>query len=254
MIVNTSTQGWEIIFQRAHGLLASKIGFYWQKKDRPVRWLETLTAIAEHDDEQIGFEGMYHITDAGAPQDFSLAEFSLQQAQQVSAVSRYKSQWIALMISMHMSYLYEPLREEAAAKEAGLSKKDLKETIEFLDLQKENQKLFRKNLKVTKEEAQKSYNLIHFCDRCSLILSRNNIPEDGRKVEVFVLPNGEKSYLHQREDKTICITPWIFEEDEFEVSVEVHCLSQLKFKNDKELADALPSAEIIEKTWIFRKD
>ncbi len=253
MIVNTSTQGWEIIFQRAHGLLASKIGFYWQKKERPKRWLETLTAIAEHDDEQIGWKGMYHITEAGAPQDFSLSKFSLEQAQRIAAVSRYKSQWIALMISMHLSYLYEPLREEKAAKEAGLTLKEHKETIDFLDLQKENQKFFRKNLKVNQQEAQKAYNLIHFCDRCSLILCQQNIPEDGRKVEVFILPNKEKSYLHQREDKTICITPWIFEESEFEVSVEVHCLDQLKFENDKELANALPSAIIREKKWIFRK-
>ena len=253
MIVNTSTQGWEIIFQRAHGLLASKIGFYWQKKERPKRWLETLTAIAEHDDEQIGWKGMYHITEAGAPQDFSLSKFSLEQAQRIADVSRYKSQWIALMISMHLSYLYEPLREEKNAKEEGLDKKEHQQTIEFLDLQKENQKFFRKNLKVNQQEAQKAYNLIHFCDRCSLILCRQNIPEDGRKVEVFILPNKEKSYLHQREDKTICITPWIFEESEFEVSVEVHCLDQLIFENDKELANALPSAIIREKKWIFRK-
>ncbi len=254
MIVNTSTQGWEIIFQPAHGLLASKIGFYWQKKDHPKRWLETLTAIAEHDDEQIEWKKDNYITEVGAPKDFSLPQkFSLEQPKNVFATSRYKSQWIALMISMHMTYLYEPLIKNGYTKELGLTKNQYQETIEFLDVQNENQKLFRKNLKVTKKEAQQSYNLIHVCDRCSLILCRENIPEDGRKVEIFVLPSGEKSYLHQREDQTICITPWIFEEDEFEVSVEVHCLSQLKFESDKELADALPSATVIEKKWIFKK-
>lgn len=253
MIVIPSIQGWEIIFQRAHGLLASKIGFYWQEKVRPKRWIETLTAIAEHDDEQIGWKGMYHITEAGAPKDFSLSKFSLEQAQRIADVSRYKSQWIALMISMHLSYLYESLREEEKAKEAGLNPKEHKKTIEFLDTQKENQKLFRKNLHINQSEAQKAYHLIHFCDRCSLILCRQNIPEDTRQVEVFVLPNGEKGYLHQREDKSICITPWIFEQNEFEVNVEVHCISQLKFENDKELANALPSATIIERKWIFRK-
>ncbi|MDB4999689.1 MAG: hypothetical protein JWR76_766, partial [Mucilaginibacter sp.] len=52
MIVNYTEQGWEIITQRAHGLLAAQVAMQWRKKDRPNRWVETVIAIADHDDAQ----------------------------------------------------------------------------------------------------------------------------------------------------------------------------------------------------------
>ena len=50
MIVNYSSEGWEIITQRAHGLLAAQIATNW-KFDFPAhRRTDTILAIAEHDD------------------------------------------------------------------------------------------------------------------------------------------------------------------------------------------------------------
>ncbi len=42
MIVIYKEEGWEVITQRAHGILAAQIGFQWRLKDRPERWMETL--------------------------------------------------------------------------------------------------------------------------------------------------------------------------------------------------------------------
>lgn len=241
MIVNTSIHGWEIIYQRAHGLLASKIGYHWQNKHKPDRWLETLTAISEHDDGQESWKGNYHITDAGAPEDFMLQEFSLDQARKVTGIAKYKSRWIALMISMHISYLYESLRGKS------------KEIDDFLNEQLANQKKYKKELKIKQTDAEKAYRLIHFCDRLSLILCQSKIPEDGRKLEIFTLPNGKKSFLSERKDKTLNVEPWIFDENEFEISVEVHCVDDLKFSSDTEFASAMDKATIKEKKWVFKK-
>lgn len=41
MIVNYTAEGWEIITQRAHGLLAAQIADHWQHHIRTDRWVET---------------------------------------------------------------------------------------------------------------------------------------------------------------------------------------------------------------------
>ena len=67
MIVNYTEQGWEIITQRAHGLLAVQIAMQWRIKDRPERWVETLIAIADHDDAQTELEDDDLLTPQGGP-------------------------------------------------------------------------------------------------------------------------------------------------------------------------------------------
>ncbi|EMR02621.1 hypothetical protein ADICEAN_02220 [Cesiribacter andamanensis AMV16] len=67
MIVNASKGGWEVIFQRAHELLAMQLGWHWRPEQRPHFWLETLAAIGDHDNEQDAWHGRDHLTKAGAP-------------------------------------------------------------------------------------------------------------------------------------------------------------------------------------------
>src|SRR5690606_11731620 len=104
---------------------------------------------------------------------FSQKEFSLQQAQNVVQVAQYKSRYVALLISMHVSYLYENMRGES------------KELDQLLDQQQKNQQQWRKSLKINKQEAEAAYRLLHWCDRCSLILCRRQLPEDERQREIF---------------------------------------------------------------------
>ncbi|AHM61326.1 hypothetical protein D770_15360 [Flammeovirgaceae bacterium 311] len=242
MIVNSTEKGWEIIFQRAHELLAVQIGWHWQLKQRPQRWLETLTAIGDHDNQQDAWQRAEHLTKAGAPIDFSQKVFSLQQAQNVVRVAQYKSRYVALLISMHVSYLYESLRGE----NKGLD--------QLLDEQKKHQQEWRKTLKISKQEAEAAYRLMHWCDRCSLILCRRQLPEDERRLEVFQGPDGETYHIWQRsQDRSLVIEPWPFEEKEFDVWVEVRQLEQLSFDNDEALAKALMSAKPVEQHWIFKK-
>jgi hypothetical protein len=242
MIVNASSGGWEVIFQRAHELLAMQLGWHWQAHERPDYWLETLSAIGDHDNEQDEWKASNHLTKAGAPIDFSQKEFSLQQAESVVEVAQYKSRYVALLISMHVSYLYESLRGSK------------KEIDQLLDAQLALQKQWRTSLKLSKEKAEAAYRLLHWCDRCSLILCRRQLPEDERRLEVFQGPDKQTYQLWQREkDDSICVEPWPFAHTEFEVWVEARTLSQLSFKNDQELARALQEAKVEERRWQFRK-
>lgn len=47
MIVNLKQSGWEVIYHRAHGLLAVKFASHWRAEERnPRYWVDLLAAIA----------------------------------------------------------------------------------------------------------------------------------------------------------------------------------------------------------------
>jgi hypothetical protein len=68
-IVNPIKSGWEIIYHRAHALLAAQLAGQWQRKNAPARLYETLAAISQDGDLEKEWEED-NLTDAGAPMDF----------------------------------------------------------------------------------------------------------------------------------------------------------------------------------------
>jgi hypothetical protein len=241
MIVNPTQSGWEVIYQPAHALLATKIAAHWRVDQRPERWIETLVALAQHDDESGDWTGKNHLTDSGAPLDFGLNKKpSLDQPSLVMHELQCKGQWGALLTSMHMIFLYSHLRDESSA------------FASFLDEQLENQKHWRSALKVSKKEADAAYALFQWCDRMSLILCRRELPEAGRALEVSMGPDGTR-YDVVCEDDAVSVQPWPFEESQFTVSVESIQLDQLKFKDDAELLETLQSTAVTNLKWEFKK-
>ncbi len=241
MIVNLVKEGWEIIYQQAHALLAAQIAFSWRVADRPARWVDTLAAIAQHDDGQRYWAGKAGLTEAGAPANFTMLPFSLEQARQVMEEARFQGQWRSLLTSMHLSFLYEELRGQN------------KTTDAFLDEQLQNQERWRKALKVTKKEAQKAYDLMQWCDRLSLILCRQELPEAERALEISTGPDGVRYDVVQQKDGCIQVTPWPFELNQFLVTVEASYLAQLQFQSEAELATVLCQAPIRTKYWELTK-
>lgn len=241
MIVNAVPEGWEIIYQQAHALLAAQVAYQWREADRPERWVETLAAIAQHDDGQKSWAGKIGLTPAGAPANFTMLPFSLEQATQVMAEARYQGRWRCLLTSMHMSFLYEELRGQN------------NETDAFLDEQVANQKAWRKELNITKKQAQQAYDLMQWCDRFSLILCRSQLPEMERTLEVSKGPDGVQYSVTQQKDGLIKVNPWPFEQKSFTLSVEASYLKQLQFQSEDELSRALKCAPIKVKSWSICK-
>ncbi len=144
MIVNPVPEGWEIIYQQAHAMLAAEIAFRWRRDLVPsFRYLETLAAIAQHDDGQAPWRGHDALTPAGAPADFAMTtDHDLEQARQVMYEAHFQGRWRSFLTSMHMSFLYESLRGTDH------------ETDAFLDEQRLRQQEWRSGLGVTESEAQ----------------------------------------------------------------------------------------------------
>jgi hypothetical protein len=242
MIVNHTPAGWQIIYQQAHGLLATQLAWHWQPFGDSDKWVGLLAAIAQHDDEQPEWTGHYGLTPAGAPANFTMKEFSLEQATGVIKAARFQGRWRSLLTSLHLSTLYESLRGQN------------KQTDAFLDEQQAKQKQWLKELRLSRKEAQRYYDLLHWCDRLSLILCRQELPEMGRSLEIYTGSDKQRyDVVVPEAGGPATVQPWPFREPHFTVSVEASTLSQLQFKDDEELAAALRVAPIELLTWEFKR-
>lgn len=256
MIVTMTEEGWDVIHQPAHALLATKLAQHWKHGERSPFWVELLAAIAQHDNWQRGLDGDIYLTSTGAPKGFTVSSGegdvdSLEQPREVVHQARYQGCYVALLTSMHVHELYKSKQGSS------------KELEGFLAELKNNQKRLRRSLGLSDKQAKADYALMLWCDRCSLILCQDEIPASERRLEVQRGPTGTHHFLWQREDKTLGVEDWPFEDDsskngssknnEFSVSVEVHHLKQLHFKSEAELRKALREARIEFRSWTFRK-
>ncbi len=243
MIVNSLKDGWEIIYQRAHANLAAMILSGWNKSDDIYRRTETMIAVAQHDDQEMFWDDSVHLSKKGAPLDFlqGTLDTTIEQVPFVIANAYRQGLWIALMISMHNTCLYEPQRGTKVAVD------------EFLDTLQKHQTDWRKQLGISKAVVEKSYAYMLFADTLSLILCRRQLPLQGRRLEVSPTPDNDMVLVYQREDDSLTIEPWIFEETQMEFSLETRRLDQLSFKSEAEFKKALDEARIEIVTWNFRK-
>ncbi|MBD2509509.1 DUF3891 family protein [Nostoc muscorum FACHB-395] len=245
MIVNATPNGWEIIYHRAHALLAAQLAGQWRRKDAPVRLYETVAAISHHDDLEKEWEEDI-LTQAGAPKDFTLdtnndPNAGLKTLSELAKNARYRGRWVALLISMHISRLNESSRGKSPAFD------------EFLDEQIENQQRWHQELGIEKDDVDAGYAFMQWCDRLSLILCQQELPADERFLEISKGPDGKRYDIMQRSDKLVVVKPWPFQDDQFTVNVEACEILQVKFDSSAELSQALQKAPISMLEWTFVK-
>ena len=241
MIVKSIPIGWEVIYQRAHGLLAAELAFHWKVAERPPYFMQTLLAIAEHDDGVPESRAPENLTEAGAPKHFKLLGRSAQQYRNVMEISTAKSRWNALMTSMHTTFLYEDKKYED------------RDIEEFIQEQHVFQKKLFKDLEITKKEAERAYRFVEWCDALSLLLCMEQIQPEQRRMDVSVGPDGTMHQIWQDEKERLHVEPWPFEPDAFTVEVEYRELAQLQFKNADELDEGLRQASVKARKWDFHR-
>lgn len=241
MLVNTTPQGWEIIYHRAHALLAAQIAGQWRRENSLPRIYETLAAISHHDDLEKEWEED-NLTEAGTPMDFTMIpEISVEKLVKLVNNARYRGRWVTLLISKHISWLHQSNRGKVL------------ELDEFLDEQVQNQQRYREELGLQEEQVNAAYAFMQWCDRLSLILCQKQLPDDERFLEITVGPDHQRYEIMQRRDQLVTVQPWPFEDEQFTVNVEACDLRQVKFESNAELTQALQTAPIKILEWSFVK-
>lgn len=246
MIVNQHATGWEIIYHRTHALLAAQLAGHWKRSDAPIRLYETIAAISHHDDLEKEWDGK-ELTPIGTPLDFTLdtavdESESLKKLQQMTETSLYRGRWVAFLISKHMSFLNEAKRGNSA------------EMDQFLDQQLENQEKWRQELKLTKKDVDDAYAFMQMFDRLSLILCKQQLPEDQCALEIAKGPDEQRYDVVKLADEKVTVKPWPFEDKQFTVNIDACYLTQVQFENDAEFTKALKTAKIEPVEWTFVKD
>jgi hypothetical protein len=242
VIVHPTQNGWQIIYHRAHALLAAQLAGHWRRKDAPPRLYETIAAISHHDDLAKEWEGN-NITEGGTPKDFLMDEGdSYEPLRQHIERALYRGHWVALLNSMHQTHLNASKRGTSAEADA------------FLDEQLEYQKRWRKEVETSEAEANSAYAFMQWCDRLSLILCQRELPMDERALEISKGPDGQRYDVIQHSNGLITVTPWRFEDDRFTVNVEATSLSQVTFDDNESLVEALKHSPRKLLEWTFVKE
>lgn len=237
MIVNYTDKGWQIITQRAHGILAALFAYQWKESERPDRWMETLLAIAEHDDAEVELGGENLLTKNGGPLNFDMKVFDLAHCEELSLLTISKNRYIALITSLHMEFLY---------------RKDAQKNVKarsFLNEQTALRKKWISELNLTEKEVLRIYDLMEWCDACSLLLCQDLVQPEKRKLEISTGPDKKVYSLAHAGERKITITPWPFEINKFEVSFEWRLIEQLQFASSAEFREEFLKAEVKETTW-----
>ena len=237
MIVNYTHKGWQVLTQRAHGILAAQFAYHWKKSERPDRWIETILAIAEHDDAEVELGGENLLTNNGGPLNFDMKEFDLAHCQKLSLLTISKNRYIALLTSLHMEFLY---RKDA--------ENNSKAKI-FLKNQVSLRRKWMRELKLTNTEVLRIYDMVEWCDACSLLLCQDLVQPEKRKLEISTGPDKKVYSLAHAGDHKISITPWPFESNQFKVSFEWRLIKKLQFESSAEFREEFLNAEVEETGW-----
>jgi len=226
MIVNYKEDGWQIISQRAHGLLAGEICSNWKKKSLSKRWFETIIAATEHDDVFNEFEdGEIVLNENGGPVNFKMRAFEKEKCDRLLRQALSKSRYIALLIAHHIHFLHANSEDKEAAK--------------YCKNLKNQEKVWRSDIDITEEEIAKAYAIIEWCDAFSLLICQQFIQPENRKIEISKGPDDLCYQLHAPKENILTVNPWPFETNRFELHYESRTLTQLKFKNEEEFRQIL---------------
>jgi hypothetical protein len=231
MIVRKSKLGLHILFHEAHAMLAAKIANEIKHDLRPMNWFETLISICEHDDQQLSFEETNYLSKLGVPLDFTEDTSSvndvLKRIKRVIRRAVNKSSWVRLMISYHIDFLYADLRSDSI------------KIDEFLSNEEKERKIVLKNYGISNDKGLEVYQYLLFCDRLSLILCKDETPSLGRSLEINKTI-GKQQYMIQRNEKDeLIVSPWIFEKNEFELTIEERLIEKTSFKSSREFEETL---------------
>ncbi|MDB5149375.1 MAG: hypothetical protein JWQ57_3395 [Mucilaginibacter sp.] len=240
MIVNYTEHGWELITQRAHGTLAAALASHWRHDVRTEKWLETLLAIAEHDDARVESIDEKILTKQGGPFDFKMTAFDYKHCTRTYEASLSKSRYVALLCSMHLDFVYGRLSQGHA------------EGMQFMKEQAALRKKWMTELGISEQQADRDYRLLEWNDALSLLICQREYQPQGRSVEISMGPDGQRHVLTQKTPGVLHVSPWPFEENEFEVQLESRLLGQLTFKNNDDFRNAFLAAGVITKRWTIK--
>lgn len=227
MICSRTEDGWELVYQRAHALLAAMVVEAWRTDRHPARWFETLNAISQHDNGWQEWESGQRLHPNGEPIDFRETPTKDVVAQAGRAVLRAHHQdvYAGLLVSRHISELHESRRGEDEALDA------------LLDEQSALRAQWRRGLEMPEAEEDEAYAFLKWGDQLSLILCERTL-QQRHEAPIWTACGVEYRAL-RREGDAVAIEPWPYRCEAVDVGVDAFRLAQVSFESEDELSSVL---------------
>lgn len=240
MICTPRPDGWELLFQNAHGLLAMRLLAPWKAELRPVRWDEVLYATALHDNGWQEHEPGDRLTPLGTPRHFEETTAADVVRQSERALERvwHASVFAGLVLAEHFRVLYGAHPDAAVQA--------------MLAAQRARGATARRRLGVKQAEVAAHYAPLRWADTLSLTLCLHRLRLfPNRRVELERIGRAP-TFAWSRADGTIGLDPWPYAPASLTVKAYAYPLRQLTFEHDDALAAALaaPPPEVL--TWTLR--
>ena len=243
MICNRREDGWELLYQNAHGRVAMDLLRPWRAADRPERWGDVLYAAAQHDNGWQEWEPGDHLTALGTPRHFEETTMAdvVRQSEMALGRVRHASLFAGLLLMEHFRTLYGGLDD------AGVQA--------MLAAQKAETPRLRRALGVSAKDVAAHYAFVRWADTLSLTLCLRRLDlMPDRRVEIESI-DGTPTYAWRRAaDDSIGLDPWPYDAPSVTVSAEAYHLPQLTYPSADALATALRNARIQVRTWTLRRD
>jgi hypothetical protein len=224
MICKKRGDGWEVIFQRNHALLAAEILADWKPEHRPQPWIQLLNACAQHDHGWQENDKDYLLSERGEPLDFLHIpmQTTLVLARRNLLNADAQSRWCAILVARHGEYLY--------------SFKDDPDSQSYVRELKEFRTSRMADIDVSAHHVEKMYELLCWADSLSLLVCCD--PSDfTRSLELKA--QGREYHAEQVREDLWSLHPWPYQSQTVELDYEVRVLPQPSFASPQELREAL---------------
>jgi hypothetical protein len=222
-------QGWEILTQRNHALLAAELLAPWPPERRPQPWFQLLNACAQHDHGWLESELDCLVDETGRPIDFlhMTIEASLGVSRRSLQHAEAQSRWCAILVARHLEYLF--------------SAKDDPATLACAAETRSRRQAYMEELGVSRQHVEEMYELLCWADSLSLVLCCQDL-EFTRMLSLQA--QGRDFTVHQLGRDRWSLSPWPYPEARLRLQYEVRVLPQSRFADAKALRQALRQASV----------
>lgn len=222
-------QGWEIIYQRNHALLAAEMLAPWPQDRRPQPWFQLLNACSQHDHGWMENKLDPLVDEHGHPVDFlhMTTESSIAMSRRNLRNAEAQSRWCAILVARHLEYL--------------CSVKDDPLTAAFAKETRASRQAWMEEVQTTSQHVEEMYELLMWADSLSLRVCC----QPSEFTESLTLKaQGQEFQASRVEHDVWTLAPWPYAQDKLNLQYEVRLLEQARFDDAEALREALAKATV----------
>lgn len=224
MICKRHAEGWEIIYQRNHALLAADMLADWAEARRPQPWFQLLNACSQHDHGWMENEKDPLVDEQGHPVDFlhMTVESSIAMSRRNLRNAEAQSRWCAILVARHLEYL-STFKDDAESSAFGTEVQRLRRD-------------WMAEVGAKEAHVEEMYELLCWADSLSLLVC---CEASDFTRSLALRAQGQEFSAREVGGGVWTVSPWPYRSDRLHLEYEVRLLSQPRFADAQAFRETL---------------